>query len=93
LVVVIREAARSAHDSVAVMLDMVFGRIVRMTGRELCVAVRNERLMRRVRVVALLIVLGCMAMMPRRGFMVVGRRKMMFLAGEHFRHGFSNAVM
>jgi hypothetical protein len=25
--------------------------------------------------------------------MMVGRREMMFLAREHFRHGFSNAVM
>jgi hypothetical protein len=75
------------------MLDVIFGGIVRVTGRALCMAVRDERLMRSVRVVAFLIVLGCIAVMQRGRFMMVGRREMMFLAREHFRHGFSDAVM
>jgi hypothetical protein len=76
-----------------VVLDMVLGGIIRMTGCELCVTVRDECLMRSVRVVAFLIVLGCIAVMPRGRFMMVGRREMVFLAREHFRHGFSNAIM
>jgi hypothetical protein len=65
-VLAIREAARSAHASVAVVLDVVFGGIVRMTGCKLCVAMCDERLMRCVRMVAFFIVLGCIAVMPRR---------------------------
>jgi len=42
---------------VAVVLDVVFGGVIRMTCRKLCVTVRDERLMRGVRVVAFLIVL------------------------------------
>jgi hypothetical protein len=76
-----------------VVLDMVLGGIIRMTGCELCVTVRDECLMRSVRVVAFLIVLGCIAVMQRGRFMMVGRREMVFLARKHFRHGFSNAVM
>ena len=75
------------------MLDVVFGGLVRVTACELCVAVRDERLVRGVRVVALSIVLRCGAVMLRGRFMMVGRRKMMFLARENFRHGFSNAVV
>lgn len=75
------------------MLDVIFGGLIRMTGCELCVAVRDERLMGSVRMVAFLIVLGCRAVMLRGRFMVVGGLKMMFLAREHFRHGISNAVM
>ena len=75
------------------MLDMVFGGVIRMTGRELCVAVRDERLMRSVGVVAFLIVLGRIAVMKCGRFMMLGRREMVFLAREQFRHGFSNAVV
>ena len=75
------------------MLDVVFGGLVRVTACELGVTVRDERLMRSVRVVAFLIVLGCGAVMLRGRFMMVGRRTMMFLARENFRHGFSNAVV
>jgi hypothetical protein len=74
-----------------VVLDMIFRGIVRVTGRELCVAVRDERLMRRVRVVALFIVLRSIAVMLRGQFMMVGRGMMMLRAREHFRHGFSDA--
>lgn len=87
------EAARSAHAGVAVVFDMVFGRLVRMTAGDLCMAVCDERLMRGVCVVAFLIVLGRIAVMPRSRFMMIGRCEMMFLAREYFRHGFSNAVM
>jgi hypothetical protein len=76
-----------------VVLDVIFGGIIRVTGCELCMAVRDKRLMRSVRVVAFLIVLRCIAVMLRGRFVVVGRREMMFLAREHFRHGFSDAVM
>jgi hypothetical protein len=72
---------------------MVFRGIIRMTGCELCVTVRNDRLMRSVCVVAFLIVLGRIAVMQRGQFMMVGRREMVLLAREHFRHGLSNAVM
>jgi hypothetical protein len=65
-VVVVVKATLSAHAAVAMVLDMVFGGVIRMPGCELCVAVRNERLMRSVRVVAFLIVLGSIAVMPRR---------------------------
>lgn len=75
------------------MLDMVFGGIVRMACGELCVTVSDKRLMRSVRVVAFLIVLGSTAVMQRGRFVLVGRREMVFLAREHFRHGFSNTVM
>ena len=87
------EAARSVHAVVAVVLDMVFGGIIRMTGCKHCVTVRDERLMRSVRMVAFLIVLGGIAVMLRGRFMMAGCREMMFLAREQFRHGFSNAVM
>jgi hypothetical protein len=76
-----------------VVLDMVFGGIIRMTGCKLCVTVRDERLMRSLCVVAFLIVLGRIAVMQRGRLMMLGRREMMFLAREHFRHGFSNAAM
>ena len=75
------------------MLHVVFGGLVRVTACELGVTVRDECLMRSVRVVAFLIVLGCCAVMLRGRFMMLGRRKMMFLARENFRHTFSNAVM
>jgi hypothetical protein len=46
--------------------------------------------MRAVCMVAFLIVLGCIAAMLHG---LVRRRETMFLAREHFRHGFSHAVM
>jgi len=75
------------------MLDVIFGGLVRVTARELRVTVGDERLVRRVGMIAFLIMLGCGAVMVCGRFMMVGRGNMMLRARENFRHGVSNAVL
>jgi hypothetical protein len=76
-----------------VMLDMVFGGLVRVAHGKLRMAVRHEGLMRRMSVVAFLVMLGRLTMMVRGQIVMVGRGKMVLFAREHFRHGVSDAIV
>jgi hypothetical protein len=73
------EAERSGFV-VSVVFDMILGGFIRVTRGELRMSVGDKRLMRRVGVIAFLVVLGCLAVMPRRQFVMVGRGKMMLFA-------------
>jgi hypothetical protein len=87
------EAGDQLTSFFSVMLDVVFGGLVRVARGELRMTVRHERLMRRVSVVVFLIVLGRFAVMVRRQVVLVGRGKMVLFAREHFCHGISDAII
>jgi hypothetical protein len=70
-----------------VVLDVVFGGLVRMTRGDLRMSMRDKSLMRRVSVIVLLVVFGRLPVMPRGQLVMFGRGKMVFVARKHFRHG------
>jgi hypothetical protein len=70
----------------AVVLDMVLGGFIAVTCGLLRVAVSDEGLVCRVRVIFLFVVLRRLAMMPRGVLVMIRRREMVFLACEHSRH-------
>jgi hypothetical protein len=65
---------------------MVLGGFVAVTRGLLRVAVSDEGLVCRVRVIFLFVVLRRLAMMPRSVLVMIRRREMVFLACEHSRH-------
>jgi hypothetical protein len=75
------------------VLDMIFGGLVRVTRGELSVAVRDEGLMRRMGMIVFFVMPRCFAVVPRGPFVMVGRGKMVLSAREQFRHGVSNAIL
>ena len=64
------------------MLDMVFGRFVRVARGELGVPMRDESLMGGVSVVVFLVVPGCFTVMPRSKLVLIGCGEMMFFTRE-----------
>jgi hypothetical protein len=86
-------SGRLAHLVVSVMLDMVFGGLVRVASGNLGMPMRDEGLMCRVRVIVFLVVLGRFAVVARGQFVMFGRGKMLFFAREQFRHGVSNSII
>jgi hypothetical protein len=72
------------------MLEMVFGRFISVANGLLRVAMRDERLMRRMRIVLPRVVLRCLAMVRRRLLMVLGCGEMVFRTCENSGHGSSN---
>jgi hypothetical protein len=75
------------------MLDVIFGSLVRVTRGELGMSVRDEGLVRRMGMIVFVVVLRSFAVMPRRHLMLVGCGKVVFLAREYFCHGVSNATL
>jgi hypothetical protein len=75
----------------AVLLDVVFRRFIAMADSLLRVAMRDERLMRRMRIVLLGVVLRRTAVMQRCLLMVLRCGHVVFRAGEageNFSHDF-----
>jgi hypothetical protein len=68
------------------VLDMVFGGLVRVPRGELGVAVRDEGLMRRMGMIVFFVVPRCFAVVPRGPFVMIGRGEMVLPAREQFRH-------
>lgn len=64
------------------MLDMVFGRFVRMAHGELRVPMRDESLMGGVSVVVFLVVPRCFTVMTRGKLVMFGRGEMVFFTRE-----------
>src|SRR6185437_2619936 len=76
----------------AMMLDVVFRRLVAVADRLLRVAVGNERLMRRIRKFPLGVVSRGTAMMQRRLLVMLGRLHVVFGAGQNFAHDASKSA-
>jgi hypothetical protein len=72
---------------------MVFRGLVGVTRRKLCVAMRYERLMRRMGVIAFFVMLGSVAVMHRGRFMMLRRYEMVLVARECFSHDLSDAIV
>ena len=75
------------------LLDVVLGRFIAVADSLLRVAMCDERLMRRMRIVFLGVVLRCAAMMQRRLLMLLRCRGVMFGAGENPRHDLSKFAL
>jgi len=75
------------------MLDVVFGGLVAMTHGLLRMAVRDESLMRRERVIFFVIVFRRLAMMPRGLLVVLRGGGVVLCAREDVSHGTSCVVL
>jgi len=86
-------ARPSSWLGVAMVLDVIFRRLVRVPCGQLRMTVCYQRLMRGMGVVAFFVMLGRIAVMSRGQFVMIGSGDMMFGARERFRHGVSFAVV
>jgi len=75
------------------VLDVVFGGLVAMTHGLLRMAVRDEGLMRRERVIFFFIVLCCLAMMPRGVLVMLRCGCVVLCARKHVGHETSGVVL
>ncbi len=71
------------------LFDVILGRRIRVTDGLLRVAVSDEGLMRRMRVIIFPVVLRGLTMMPRGLVVMIGSGKVMLHARKHRRHGFA----
>jgi hypothetical protein len=75
------------------MLDVIFGGLVRVAHGELRMTMRDEGLMRRMGMIVFFVMPRGFAVVPRGAFVMIGRGKVVLSAREQFRHGVSNAIL